>query len=68
MGLKSWQVTIKEILTDEVKKHGLGYMTAEKVKNTRKMMVDFLNVKNPPSVSESYTTEFLPGIIPPKGM
>jgi NitT/TauT family transport system substrate-binding protein len=68
LGLKSWQVTIKEILTDEVKKHGLGYMTAEKVKNTRKMMVDFLNVKNPPSVSESYTTEFLPGIIPPKAM
>ena len=63
---KSWQVTLKEILTEESRKHGLGYMLAEKVRATRNLAVKYRKLKKIPPLDEIYTNEFLPGIKPPK--
>ena len=62
---KSWQVTLKEILTEESRKHGLGYMVADKVRSTRDLAVKYRKLKQTPSLAEIYTNEFLPGIMPP---
>ncbi len=63
---KSWQVTLKEILTEESRKHGLGYMMADKVRSTRDLAVQYRKLKQTPSLDEIYTNEFLPGIMPPE--
>lgn len=59
-------VTIKEIgivkglaMTPEAKKHGLGYITEEKMKFTRDIVAKYFNLTKVPPVSDLYTNEFL---------
>lgn len=65
--LESWRIRAESMLTEEAKKRGLGYMTAEKVRSTRDLVAKYFHIEPAPPFEELYTNEFLPGIMPPKG-
>ncbi len=58
-------VAIDHLLVDEVKAHGIGPMSAEKMKFTLDIVRDFYGLKGEVKLDETYTNEFArPGIRP----
>lgn len=55
----TWEVATGLIFTEAAKKHGLGYMTEEKMKKTRDIIVRGYNIKEPVRLEDIYTNEFL---------
>lgn len=51
---------LDDVLTPDVKRNGLGYVDAARMKKTIDVNSQAYGFKNPPSPSEIYTTEFLP--------
>ena len=58
-----WRIAINHLVTPAAKKHGLGYMSKEKVAFTRDTIAEAYNIKKKPAVSDLYTPEFLPKIM-----
>jgi NitT/TauT family transport system substrate-binding protein len=64
VALAQFKIFIDHILTPYAKKHGLGQISADKMKVTRDVVVDFFKVPRVPEVSELYTNAFSPKLFP----
>ncbi len=64
VSLAQFKIFIDHILTPYAKKHGLGQISADKMKLTRDVVVDFFKTPRIPEVSEVYTNAFLPKLFP----
>ena len=61
-----WDITLDLWLTDDQKRLGLGWMTDEKWRRTRDIIVKANNIKANIPLSDLYTNDYLPKIMPPK--
>ena len=59
-----FQVFVDHILTPYAKKHGLGQISAEKMKTTRNVVTGFFKTPRIPEVSELYSNKVLPKLFP----
>jgi NitT/TauT family transport system substrate-binding protein len=64
IGLGQWKVAIDLLSTPEAKQNGIGYMLEEKMKNTRDLMVQLLDLKTEIQLADLYTNEFNPKLFP----
>ncbi len=64
VALAQFKVFIDHILTPYGKKHGLGHISADKMKQTRDVVVNFFKTPRAPKVSELYTNAYLPKLFP----
>ncbi|MDP6088216.1 MAG: ABC transporter substrate-binding protein [Nitrospinota bacterium] len=64
VALAEFQVFVDHILTPYAKKHGLGQISAEKMKTTRNVVTGFFKTPRIPEVSELYSNKFLPKLFP----
>ncbi len=58
-----WQIAIDHLLTDAAKKHGIGYLSREKMAFTRDVVAQANKLKTKPAVDDLFTTDFLPKIM-----
>lgn len=61
--IQHWQIAINHLVTDAAKKHGIGYLSREKMTFTRDVVVGAHKLKSKPAVDDLYTTAFLPKIM-----
>ncbi len=64
VSLAQFKIFIDHILTPYAKKHGLGQISADKMKLTRDVVVDFFKTPRIPEVSELDTNAYLPKLFP----
>ncbi len=62
VALDTWKIDEKLIVTDETRKHGLGYLSKDRMNATYEMAKSYMNVKKPLSLDTVYTIEFIPKI------
>lgn len=55
----TWEVATAHIFTEAAKKQGLGYMTEEKMKKTRDIVVRGYNIKEAVRLEDIYTNDLL---------
>lgn len=60
-----WDITVNHIVTEDFKKHGLGWVDREKMAFTIDIISKHSKVSRKVAPEEIYTNEFLPGIFPP---
>lgn len=60
-------VSFDLLLTPEAKKHGIGYMSREKVKRTRDITSKYMKLKEMVPLDDIYTMKFLPKLFPKRG-
>ncbi len=58
------EISFKLLLTDEAKKHGIGYMSKEKITLTRDVITKYMGLKKVIPIEDIYTMKFLPKIMP----
>ncbi len=61
--IQHWQIAIDHLVTDAAKKHGIGYLSREKMTFTRDVVAGAHKLKSKPAVDDLYTTAFLPKIM-----
>ncbi len=61
-----WDVTLDLWLTPDQKRLGLGWMTEKKWRRTRDIVVKANNITKQIPLSDLYTNDYLPKILPPK--
>jgi NitT/TauT family transport system substrate-binding protein len=61
-----WDITLDLWLTPDQQRLGLGWMTDEKWRRTRDIIVKANNIKKNIPLGDLYTNEYLPKILPPK--
>ena len=62
--LAGLKLGIKHLMSEEAKKHGIGYMTEEKMRRTRDIVTKHMKLKTVIPVKDLYTNEFLPKLFP----
>ena len=67
VALAQFKIFIDHILTPYGTKHGLGHVSAEKMRMTRDVVVNFFKTPRVPEVSELYTNASLPKLFPKRG-
>lgn len=63
----AWAVAMDHLLTNTAKKHGIGYMTRDKMTFTRDLMTKYMKLKQVVPVEDLYTNQFLPKLFPKRG-
>lgn len=61
------EIGLNHLFTPEVAKHGLGYMTEEKMQRTRDIVSKYMKLEVQVPVRDLYTNEFLPKLFPKRG-
>lgn len=59
-----WDIAAEYLLTPTAKKHGIGYMSREKMTETVRLISKYMGQKAAPPLDEVYTNEFLPKLFP----
>ncbi len=59
-----WQVVIDHLLTPVAGERGIGYMTEEKMRRTRDILVKYQKLEGDIPLKDLYTNEFLPKLFP----
>jgi hypothetical protein len=59
-----WQVVIDHLLTADAAAHGIGFMTEEKMRRTRDVLVKYQKLEGDIPLEALYTNEFLPKLFP----
>lgn len=62
-----WDIAVDYLLTPTAKRHGIGYMSREKMAETVRLISTYMDVKTPPALDEVYTNRFLPKLFPKRG-
>jgi len=60
-------VSLDLLLDADAKKHGIGFMTREKVKRTRDLMTTYMKLKTVVPLDDIYDMRFLPKLFPKRG-
>jgi len=60
--LATWKIDEKLIVTDETRKHGLGYLSKERMQVTYEMAQKYMGLTKSLALETVYTAEFLPKI------
>jgi len=61
---EQWRIVVDHLLTPTAKEHGIGYMTEEKVRRTRDLLVKYQKLEADIPLKDLYTNEFLPRLLP----
>jgi ABC-type nitrate/sulfonate/bicarbonate transport system substrate-binding protein len=59
-----WQVVIDHLLTPLAAERGIGFMTEEKMRRTRDILVKYEKLEGEIALKDLYTNEFLPRLFP----
>ncbi len=65
--LEGLRVSLDLLLTDETTKHGIGWMSREKVTRTRDLTTKYMKLKTIVPIDDIYTMKFLPKLFPKRG-
>ena len=68
LSIQQWEITVAHMLTPEVLQNGLGYISEEKMKRSRDILVKAYDVKDVPAVPDLYTNALLTKVLPKKRM
>ena len=61
------RVSLDLLLTEETKKHGVGWISREKVTRTRDLTSKYMKLKTIVPIDDIYTMKFLPKLFPKRG-
>lgn len=61
---EQWRIVVDHLLTPAAATHGIGYMTEEKMRRTRDVLVKYQKLEGDLPLEALYTTEFLPKLFP----
>jgi len=59
-----WEIVVDHLLTPAAKEQGIGYMTEEKMRRTRDILVKYQKLDGDIPLNMLYTNEFLPRLLP----
>jgi hypothetical protein len=59
-----WEIVVDHLLTPAAKEQGIGYMTEEKMRRTRDILVKYQKLDGDIPLNTLYTNEFLPRLLP----
>lgn len=59
-----WRIVVDHLLTPVALEHGIGFMTEEKMRNTRDPLVKYQKLEADIPLKDLYTNEFLPKLFP----
>lgn len=62
--LAHWKIAVDHLLTPTAKKHGIGYMSRDKMGKTVKIISTYMKLQPAPALDDVYTNEFLPKLYP----
>ncbi len=61
---EQWRIVVDHMLTATAREHGIGYMTEEKMRRTRDILVKFQKLEGDIPLKDLYTNEFVPKLFP----
>ena len=64
LAIGQWKIAVNLSASPEAKKHGIGYILHKKIKATRDLIFEAMNVKGNVKVEDLYTNRFNPKLIP----
>ena len=69
LGRKQLDIAIDLFMTEDTKKHGIGFIVKEKMEKTIGIIAKYMSakLKSRPGAEEVYTNEFLPKLFPKRG-
>ena len=59
-----WDVAAKHLMTPYAKKHGIGFIDAKKMADTRDLIVKYRKLKVSPKGEDIFTNKYLPKLLP----
>lgn len=65
VALATWKIDEKLIVSDETRKHGLGYLSKERMAVTHDMAQKYMGLTKPVPLDTVYTAEFIPRVAVP---